>query len=58
MACRSAASLIISTKVRYRLPCGSGHCSEAFSSEVDTGSREENASRQKSSNHYIRNYRT
>src|SRR5690242_18400503 len=28
MACLSAASLIISTKVRYRLPCGSERCSK------------------------------
>src|SRR5215470_1549969 len=27
MACRSAASLIISTKVRYLQRCGSGRCS-------------------------------
>src|SRR5262249_61191246 len=29
MACRSAESLITSTKVRYRLPCGSGRCSDS-----------------------------
>jgi hypothetical protein len=31
MACLSAASLIISTKVRYRLRCGSGRCSNSLS---------------------------
>src|SRR6266849_2450472 len=39
MACLSAASLIISTKVRYRLPCGSERCSNNHTEPSDMTKR-------------------